>query len=66
MPTWKVLFIAVLFCICLALAFATVIYPTTKEGGVHPWFWGSVLLGATGIMAGMFVLVLRRASAAMR
>jgi hypothetical protein len=65
MPVWKVLFIALLFCICLALASATLIYPTTVTGGQHPWLWGSGLLIATVFMGTMFTLFLRRASALM-
>jgi hypothetical protein len=65
MPVWKVLFIVVLFCICLGLAAATLIYPTTAAGGQHPWLWGVGLLVATVLMGGLFTLFLRSAGAGM-
>jgi hypothetical protein len=65
MPVWKVLLIVVLFGICLALAAATFIYPTTKDGGEHPWLWSIGLLAATGVMGGLFTLFLRSAGAGM-
>ena len=57
MPIWKVLFIGLLFCICLSLASATLIYPTTAAGREHPWLWGSGLLGATVVMGALFCTV---------
>jgi hypothetical protein len=66
MPVWKVLFIALLFCICLAFASATLIYPTTTAGQQHPWLWGAGLFVGTVIMGTLFTLFLRRASALMR
>jgi hypothetical protein len=66
MPVWKVMFIALLFCICLALASATLIYPTTKAGAENPWLWGVGLFAATAFVGTLFTLFLRRASAQMR
>jgi hypothetical protein len=66
MPVWKVMFTALLFFICLALATATLIYPTTTAGGEHPWLWGMGLLAATVVFGGLFTLFLRRASTLMR
>ncbi|HEX4588904.1 MAG TPA: hypothetical protein VH120_03185 [Gemmataceae bacterium] len=66
MPVWKVMFIALMFFICLALASATLIYPTTVAGAEHPWMWGSCLLAATLFMGTLFTLFLRRAGTAMR
>jgi hypothetical protein len=65
MPVWKVLLIVALFCICLGLAAATLIYPTTVAGGEHPWLWSSGLLVATVVMGGLFTMFLRSASAGM-
>jgi hypothetical protein len=65
MPVWKVLFIVVLFSICLALAAATLIYPTTVGGGQHPWLWAAGLLAATVVMGTLFTLFLRKVSASM-
>jgi hypothetical protein len=64
MPVWKVLFIVVLFCACLALASATVVYPTTT-GVEHPWLWVAGLFVATIFMGALFTLFLRSASAGM-
>jgi hypothetical protein len=66
MPVWKVLLIALLFFVCLGLATATLIFPTTVEGRTHPWLYGSGLLGATAVMGGLFTLFLRRTSRLMR
>ena len=65
MPVWKVLFIAALFCACLALAFATIIYPMTMSGGQHKWLSFAALFVATIVMGTLFTLFLRRASAFM-
>ncbi len=65
MPVWKVLFIGVMFCACLALASATVVYPMTMSGGEHKWLWLVGLFAATAIMGTLFTLFLRRASAFM-
>jgi hypothetical protein len=65
MPVWKVLFIAVLFSICLGLAAATLIYPTTVAGRENPWLWGTGLFAATVIMGSVFTLFLRKVSAGM-
>jgi len=65
MPVWKVLFIVLLFCLCLGLASATVVVPMSETGGGR-WLWLVGLLAATAIMGALFVLFLRRASTLMR
>jgi hypothetical protein len=66
MPVWKVLFIVVLFCACLALASATLVVPMTLTAGEHRWLWLAGLLVATACMGALFSLFLRRASTLMR
>jgi uncharacterized membrane protein YozB (DUF420 family) len=66
MPAWKVLIVAVLACVCLGLAFATLIVPMTMTTGGDRWLWFGGLFVATAVMGTLFVLFLRRASAAMR
>jgi hypothetical protein len=66
MPVWKVLFIGLLFCACLGLAFATIIVPMTMTTGGERWAWLAGLLVATVFMAALFTMFLRRASALMR
>jgi len=66
MPAWKVLFIALLGCLCLGLAFATLIVPMTITTGGERWMSLAGLLVATVVMATLFILFLRRASALMR
>lgn len=66
MPVWKVMFIAVLACLCLGLAFATLVVPVTMTTGGDRWAWFAGLLAATAMMIGLFTLFLRRASALMR
>ena len=46
MPTWKVLFIGVLACVCLALALSTLLVPMAQEGNQR-WLWLGGLLAAT-------------------
>jgi uncharacterized membrane protein YbhN (UPF0104 family) len=65
MPVWKVLFIVVLFCACLGLASATIVYPMTVSGGEHKWLWLVGLFFATVIMGTLFTLYLRKAGADM-
>jgi hypothetical protein len=65
MPVWKVLFIVLLFCLCLGLASATVVVPMGESGGGR-WLWLGGLLAATAVMGALFVLFLRRASTLMR
>lgn len=60
MSTWKVLFIAVLGCACLALAFATLIIPLDKVGGQR-WLWMGGLTTATVAMGVLFGVFLRYA-----
>ena len=66
MPVWKVLFIALLGCTCLGLAFAALIVPMTITEGQDRWLWLAGLLGATILVGTLFALFLRRASALMR
>ena len=66
MPAWKVLFIALLGCLCLGLAFATLIVPMTITTGGERWMSLAGLFVATVVMATLFILFLRRASALMR
>jgi uncharacterized membrane protein YozB (DUF420 family) len=66
MPAWKVLIVAVLACACLGLAFATLIVPMTMTTGGDRWLWFGGLFVATAFLGMLFVLFLRRASAAMR
>ena len=64
MPVWKVLFIALLACVCLALALATVVVPMAKSGGEW-WAWMGGLLTGTLLASGLFALFLRHAGGAM-
>jgi len=66
MPAWKVVFIAALAIACFGLASATAIFPTTDMAGKDRWLWLAGLAAAAAAMTGLFVLVLRRASAAMQ
>jgi hypothetical protein len=59
MSVWKVLFIVVFGGVCLALAFATVVVPTTTAAAAHKWAWGAGLLAATVVMSTLFTLFLR-------
>jgi heme A synthase len=64
MPVWKVLFIVVLFCACLALGSATLVYPMTS-GVENKWLWLVGLFLATVLMGTLFTLYLRKAGADM-
>lgn len=66
MPAWKVFFIALLGCLCLGLAFATLIVPMTMTTGGERWVSLAGLFAATVVMATLFILFLRRASTLMR
>ena len=59
MPAWKVLFIVTFACVCLALAFATLVVPMTQTADQHRWLWLAGLLGATVGMSTLFALFLR-------
>jgi membrane protein YdbS with pleckstrin-like domain len=59
MSVWKVLFIAVFACVCLALAFATAVVPTTAAAADNKWAWGAACLAATVVMVTLFILFLR-------
>lgn len=61
MPAWKVLFIGVLACVCLALGLATILVPISHEGGQR-WLWLAGLLTATAFVGGLFALFLRHSS----
>ena len=60
MPAWKVLFIGVFACACLALAVATFVVPFAQEGGQR-WVWMGGLLLATLCAGGLLALFLRHA-----
>lgn len=61
MPIWKVLFIAMLGLICLALALATLIVPMTVVENYSRWFWLAGLLVSTVFMGTMFRLFMNSA-----
>jgi hypothetical protein len=58
MPAWKVLFIAFLGIICLALGLATIVVPMTLVEDNTRWLWLAGLLVATGIMGTLLRLFL--------
>jgi hypothetical protein len=60
MPAWKVLFILVFACVCLALVIATLVVPLALDGESYRWLWFSVLFLATICMATLFALYLKR------
>jgi hypothetical protein len=60
MPVWKVLFIGVFGLVCLALAMATVVVPTSMSGG-EMWLWLGGLFAATLFAGTLFALFLRHA-----
>ncbi|MFO0848438.1 MAG: hypothetical protein U0871_07770 [Gemmataceae bacterium] len=64
MPAWKVLFIGLCGCICLALATATFIVPFSFDGGER-WLWLGGLLAATAAAGTLFALFLRHAGSSL-
>jgi hypothetical protein len=66
MPAWKVLLIAVLFFVCLGLAFASFVVPMTTAAGGNRWLWLGGLLGATVLMGTLMALFLRRSGRLMQ
>ena len=64
MPVWKVLFIALFGCVCLALALATLLVPLEKPGNQR-WLWLGGLLLSTLAASALFGLFLRHAGGAM-
>jgi hypothetical protein len=66
MPAWKVLFILVLACACLGLAFASLIVAMSQIAGANHWLWLVGLLGGTAFMGALLALFLRRASSFMQ
>jgi hypothetical protein len=64
MPFWKVLFIALLGLICLALALATLIVPMTLVENSFRWLWLAGLFISTVLMSTMFRLYVNRADRA--
>lgn len=60
MSTWKVLFIGVLACACLALMTATFVVPLSYEGSER-WVWMAGMVAATLAACGLFALFLRYA-----
>ena len=61
MPAWKVLFIAMLGLICLALALATLVVPLTLVEESSRWFWFAGLLVTTVLMCAIFRLYMNSA-----
>jgi hypothetical protein len=61
MSAWKVLFILVFACTCLALALATIIVPLALGAEDYRWAWFAGLLVATLCMGTLFALYLRKA-----
>ena len=61
MPVWKILFIGVLACACLALTFATIAIPISQDGAQR-WVWLAGLLTATLGTAAALTAFLRHAS----
>jgi hypothetical protein len=64
MPTWKVLLVALLACICLALTLATILI-TLDEKGTDRWIWLGGLLAATVAVGTLLVFFLRHAGSSM-
>jgi hypothetical protein len=64
MSTWKVLIIALLGCISLALVMATILIPMDKQGSDR-WIWLGGLLGATLLVGGVFARFLKYAGASL-
>jgi hypothetical protein len=60
MPTWKVLLIGLLFCVCLCLSLATILVPMSHEGSDR-WLWLSGLLAATVVAGLLLTMFLRHA-----
>lgn len=60
MPVWKVLFILVFGCICLALALGTIVVPLALDAEEHRWLWFGGLLLASICMGALFALYLVR------
>jgi hypothetical protein len=58
MPVWKVLFIMVFGCTCLALVLATIIVPLALTAEDHRWLWFSGLLLASICMGTLFRIFL--------
>ena len=56
MPAWKVCFIGLCACVCLALTTATVIFSAARD-----WGWAGGLFAATLVSGGLFALFLRHA-----
>jgi hypothetical protein len=61
MSAWKVLFIMVFGCTCLALALSTVVVPMTLKGDQYRWVWFGGLLFGTVVMGTLFTVFLRHA-----
>jgi cell division protein FtsW (lipid II flippase) len=64
MPTWKVLIIALLGCISLALVMATILIPMDKQGNDR-WIWLGGLLAATLLVGAIFARFLKYAGASL-
>jgi hypothetical protein len=60
MPAWKVLFIMVFACLCLALGLGTLVVPLALDAEEHRWLWFGGLLLASICMSTLFTLFLIR------
>jgi uncharacterized membrane protein YbhN (UPF0104 family) len=61
MPTWKVLAIGVLTCICIALGTATIAIPISQDGNDR-WAWLGGLVLATACAGTALAFFMRYAS----
>jgi len=61
MSAWKVLFIFAFGCVCLVLAFATLVVPLALEPGTQRWLWFAGLLLSSICMGALFALYLNHA-----
>jgi hypothetical protein len=60
MPAWKVPFILMFACVCLALVLATLVVPLALGAADHRWLWFGGLLLASICMGTLFTLFLKR------
>jgi hypothetical protein len=59
MPPWKVLFILLFACVCLALTLAALVVPLALTNEEHRWLWFAGLLVASVGMGTLFTIYLR-------
>lgn len=65
MPTWRVLLVLFLGCVCMVSASATIVVPMTDGAGDQRWLWFAGLLVATAGMGAVLVLFLKNSDRAM-